>query len=107
MNEDFLYYLWKYHLPGKTLTGSRKETIYIQHPGQQNYDSGPDFFNGNINIDGTLWAGNIEIHTMSSDWYRHGHQNDPHYDNIILHVVYEDDKPVRRKSGVLDRKSVV
>ena len=45
MNEDFLYYLWKYHLPGKTLTGSRKETIYIQHPGQQNYDSGPDFFN--------------------------------------------------------------
>ena len=101
MNEDFLYYLWKYHLPGKTLTGSRKETIYIQHPGQQNYDSGPDFFNGNINIDGTLWAGNIEIHTMSSDWYRHGHQNDPHYDNIILHVVYEDDKPVRRKSGVL------
>ncbi len=101
MNEDFLYYLWKYHLPGKTLTGNKKENIYIQHPGQQNYDSGPDFFNGNIKIDDTLWAGNIEIHTKSSDWYRHSHHNDPHYDNIILHVVYEDDRLVLRKNGEL------
>jgi hypothetical protein len=99
MNEDFLYYLWKYHLPGKTLTGSRNEEITIHHPGQQNYDSGPDFFNGKIKIDDTLWAGNIEIHTKSSDWYRHGHQEDPNYDNIILHVVYEDDRPVFRKNG--------
>jgi len=51
MNEDFLYYLWKYHLPGKTMMGSKKETIFIKHPGQQNADSGPDFFNGNINIE--------------------------------------------------------
>ncbi len=101
MNEDFLYYLWKYHLPGKTMMGSKKENIFIKHPGQQNDDSGPDFFNGNIKIDDTLWAGNIEIHTKSSDWYRHGHQYDPHYDSIILHVVYEDDRPVRRKNGAL------
>lgn len=99
MNEDFLYYLWKYHLSGKTLTGTGNEKIYIQHPGQQNYDSGPDFFNGNIRIDDTLWAGNIEIHTKSSDWFHHGHQNDANYDNVILHVVYEDDRPVFRKSG--------
>ncbi len=99
MNEDFLYYLWKYHLPGKTLTGSNKENIYIQHPGQQNNDSGPDFFNGKIRIDGTLWAGNIEIHVRSSDWFRHGHQTDPGYDNIILHVVFQDDRPVFRKNG--------
>ncbi len=99
MNEDFLYYLWKYHLPGKTLAGSKNEKIFIRHSGQQNYDSGPDFFNGSIKIDDTLWAGNIEIHTKSSDWYRHGHQNDPNYGSIVLHVVFEDDRPVARKNG--------
>ena len=99
MDEEFLYYLWRYHLPGKTMTGSKKEVIEIRHPGERNGDSGPDFFNGKIKIDDTLWAGNIEIHTRSSDWYRHGHQNDKSYDNIILHVVYDDDKPVFRRSG--------
>ena len=99
MNEEFLHYLWQYYLPGKTLTGSRKEQITILHPGQHNHDSGPDFFNGKVKVDDTLWAGNIEIHLKASDWFRHGHHHDPHYDSIILHVVYEDDKIVSRKSG--------
>jgi len=99
MNENFLYYLWQYYFPGRTVAGTKGETIDIFHPGQRNTDSGPDFFNGKVKIDNTLWAGNVEIHVHSSDWYRHGHQNDEHYDSIILHVVYKDDKPVFRQNG--------
>ncbi len=99
MNEDFLYYLWRHRFSGRTMAGTQNENITVLNPGERNHNSGPDFFNGKIKIGDTLWAGNIEVHVRSSDWYRHHHQNDTHYDNIILHVVYEDDKPVFRKNG--------
>ncbi len=99
MNEDFLHYLWLHHLPGKTFLGTQQEKITILSPGQPNPDSGPDFFNGKIRIDGTLWAGNIEIHVKASDWFRHGHQNDPHYDSVVLHVVDKNDRKVFRPNG--------
>ena len=40
------------------------------------------------------WSGNIELHIKSSDWYKHNHQLDKAYDNVVLHVVYEYDQPV-------------
>ncbi|MCF6170303.1 MAG: DUF2851 family protein [Bacteroidales bacterium] len=109
MNEEFLIYLWANQLfrPGLTTTN---ESVSIQNPGRRNTDSGPDFFNARIKIGNTSWAGNVEIHTRSSDWFRHGHQHDPAYNNIILHVVFEDDKPVARQNNelmptiVLDKK---
>jgi hypothetical protein len=99
MNEDFLHYLWQFHLSGKELTGTRGESIKVWHPGNKNTDSGPDFFNGKVKIGQTLWAGNIEIHVKASDWYSHGHQLDKLYSSIILHVVYENDRPVFRQNG--------
>ncbi len=97
--ENFLIYLWKHRLINNELNTSEGSRLQIIHPGIRNNDSGPDFFNGRIKIDHTTWAGNIEIHVLSSDWFKHGHDNDPAYDNIILHVVYENDRPVYRKNG--------
>jgi len=92
MNEEFLHYLWKYRLYKlDEYKSDDGQTIEIIHPGIQNHDAGPDFFNAKIKIGNTLWAGNVEIHLKSSDWYRHGHQNDPAYNNVILHVVLEND----------------
>ncbi len=99
MTEDFLYYLYQYHLPGKPLSTTGDEPLTVFQPGTRNHHSGPDFFNGKIKIGNTLWAGNIEIHVRSSDWFRHGHHNDPRYENIIPHVVYTDDRPVLRPDG--------
>lgn len=96
MREDFLHHLWKYRNISShihyTKTGQRIEII---HPGVHNYDAGPDFFNARIRIDDLEWAGNVEIHVKSSDWVLHGHSSNRAYDNVILHVVYEDDKPVK------------
>jgi hypothetical protein len=99
MTEEFLQYLWKYRLyrPGLTLVGG--EPFELIHPGEQNFDSGPDFFNTRIRIGETIWAGNSEIHIKSSDWNRHNHQFDKNYSNVILHIVHENDSPVIREDG--------
>src|SRR5690606_18473829 len=60
---------------------------------------GPDFFNARIKIGEQSWAGNVEIHIRSSDWYSHRHEDDPNYDNVILHVVWEDDIEIFRKDN--------
>jgi hypothetical protein len=95
LKENFLHYVWKYKLFDKlNLKLSDNTTVQVIDFGQQNYNAGPDFFNGKVRIGDTLWVGNIEIHVNSSDWYKHKHQNDKAYNNVILHVVFLNDKPV-------------
>jgi len=90
MKEDLLHYIWKYkkyanvHL--KTTAG---KAISIKTVGMHNHLSGPDFFNASLEIDGQLWAGNVEIHMKSSDWYAHSHEKDTNYNNVILHVILQ------------------
>ena len=95
MKEEFLHYLWKYSLyDQESLFDNEKNKIIVLSPGEYNRDSGPDFFNARISIAGTVWAGNVEIHTRSSHFDNHGHQNDPAFNNVILHIVAENDKRV-------------
>jgi hypothetical protein len=99
MTEDFLHYFWRYKSAGREFRLASGEKLEVVRPGIHNSDSGPDFMHARLRIDGTLWAGNVEIHVLSSDWIRHGHPGDANYDNIILHVVYSDDAIIRRSSG--------
>jgi len=101
MNEELLNYIWQNKLIDlkKLLINFSGEKVVIIDAGTRNLDSGPDFFNARIKIGNTIWAGNVEVHVRSSDWILHNHQNDDAYDNIILHVVYQDDSPVYRKKG--------
>ncbi|WGF91308.1 DUF2851 family protein [Aequorivita marisscotiae] len=100
MKEDFLHYVWKFQKfeVGSFYT-SDNESLHIKNPGSHNLNSGPDFFNAQIELNGQLWAGNVEIHLKSSDWYAHGHETDAAYDNVILHVVWEHDAEIYRKDG--------
>jgi len=99
MNESFLSYLWRGRFQGQRMMTTAHEELVILHPGEQNSDSGPDFFNARIRLGETTWAGNVEIHVLASDWYQHGHHEDPVYDRVILHVVHVADRPVFRLSG--------
>lgn len=98
MREDLLHFIWKYKkLQLTDLLTSQNEHLSILDIGLHNPLSGPDFFYAKVIIGEQLWAGNIEIHIKSSDWYAHHHEEDENYNNVILHVVWEDDLMVYRK----------
>ncbi|MCF8277407.1 MAG: DUF2851 family protein [Flavobacteriales bacterium] len=90
--EELLHHIWQHRLfHQQGLKTSDGQNLQIIRVGELNKDAGPDFRNVRIKVDGTEWAGNVEIHVRSSDWLRHDHQHDSSYSNIILHVVFEDD----------------
>lgn len=98
MEESFLHFIWKYQKYNRNdLRTVQTETVSVIHPGFEHTSAGPDFRMARVIIDRTEWAGAVEIHVRSSDWYRHNHQSDPNYDSVILHVVWTDDRPVRAK----------
>ncbi|WP_443939588.1 DUF2851 family protein [Pedobacter sp. MW01-1-1] len=101
-SEDFLQYVWQFRsFDFKELKTTNHEPLKILHSGFWNKDSGPDFSSAKIQIGNTIWAGNVEIHLRSSDWFRHHHQLDAGYENVILHVVFEHDAQINRLDGTV------
>ncbi len=81
------------------LSTTQGEKIQVNNVGRHNTDAGPDFLCAEVVIGNQIWAGMVELHIRSSFWYAHGHETDPAYDNVILHVVWEHDMEVYRKDG--------
>lgn len=99
MREIILHYLWLHKCFDVTnVFTSKNEKIEILHSGQYLQNSGPDFFNAQLIIGNQKWAGNVELHVNSSDWYSHQHETDKNYDNVILHVVWNHDVEIYRKN---------
>jgi hypothetical protein len=97
MKEDFLHFLWQHQYFNKRdLQTSEGENIEIFSPGTRNTNAGPDFLNARLKIGDVTWVGNVEIHIKSSDWKNHNHHCDPGYENVVLHVVWEEDVKISR-----------
>lgn len=112
MKEDFLHYVWRFQkFNTQNLVSINGTKLTIIKTGDPNVNSGPDFFNAKVSIDNQLWAGNVEIHIKSSDWYAHHHEQDQNYDTVILHVVWNHDAEIFRKDNssipTLELKSIV
>lgn len=100
MKEDFLHYVWRFKkLKTITLKTTQGQELVIKDFGLYLGTQGPDFFNAQVYIDHQLWAGNVEMHVNASDWYAHHHEIDPAYQNVILHVVWNNDISVLRNDG--------
>ena len=99
--EDFLHYIWKscnFNLQQLKSLGGEK--IFIRNPGKWNRNQGPDFLDAHLSIDGMEWHGHVELHVNSQDWYKHGHHQDKHYNNTILHVaLLSQGKQIFREDG--------
>ncbi len=101
VQENFLHYLWKHQFfATNKLQTTNNESLQIYNSGKHNLNSGPDFFNAKLEIESQLWAGNVEIHVKSSDWYLHQHEQDNNYDNVVLHVVWVHDAEVYHENNV-------
>jgi hypothetical protein len=99
MTEKLLQFIWQFrYFSQHELCLVSGEAIRILYPGQFNTNQGPDFLDARIKIDGITWAGHIELHLQASDWKKHAHEGDPNYNNVILHVVWENDTVLNEKN---------
>jgi hypothetical protein len=100
MREAFLHYVWQFQYFLKYgLQTSEGEPLIIFDPGSINHDAGPDFQQARVRIDNIDWVGSVEVHVRASEWITHKHYNDPAYDNVILHLVWEEDMTLFRRDG--------
>lgn len=102
MKEDFLHYIWRHQYFDKSEVATTEgEPVQVIRTGFYNTEAGPDFKEAIIRIGEVEWSGSVEVHLKASDWQRHQHHTDGKYDQVVLHVVWEADKPVFRQDGTL------
>lgn len=100
MTESFLHYLWQFqYFDKKELKTTSCELVQVLHPGMRNTHAGPDFSEAKIKIGNLEWRGSVEIHIKASGWNDHRHGDDAAYEKVILHVVWENDKPISRSDN--------
>ncbi len=88
IHEDILRHLWSsQYLEAERLTTIDGRMLKVVSPGVLNRESGPDFRDGVIVLDGQTYRGDIEFHRTANDWFVHFHNTDPKYNSVILHVV--------------------
>jgi len=88
--EALLGWIWQRRLlrePWLTLTdGSRLRVVFA---GRRWGGAGPDLRGAVLERpDGTLLRGDVELHAREGDWRVHGHDRDPDYAAVALHVVW-------------------
>lgn len=93
MTEKLLQYIWQFQYYNRSeLLTIQGDALQIIEPGTWNTNQGPDFVAAKIRIGETMWAGSVELHINTSDWYKHLHQTDANYKNVVLHVVWKNDE---------------
>lgn len=108
MTEKLLQYIWQFqYFNSNKLLTAEEDILQINYPGFLNTNQGPDFLEAKIKVGDTTWAGNIELHLKSSDWITHKHSDDKNYNNIILHVVWEDDASLTADFPMLELQNRV
>jgi hypothetical protein len=100
MREDFLHFVWQYQqFNTRSLTTTQGHPLTILRVGKLNSHAGPDFYEAHLIIDDVRWIGQVEIHLTTTDWVKHGHAGNLHYNNVILHVVFEETIKIYRTDG--------
>src|SRR5687768_10932320 len=103
MTEKLFQFIWQFQYINRTgLQTIAGDKIEIVFPGYPNTNQGPDFSDARIRINNTLLAGSVELHLKTSEWKRHGHDGDPNYNNVILHVVFHHDQLFARDIPILE-----
>lgn len=87
-SERFLQILWNEQRLAPALRTTDARRLEVISPGTWNVGGGPDFRDALLRLDGSLRRGAVEVHCQATDWTRHGHQTDPAYAEVILHVVW-------------------
>lgn len=88
LSEKIIQKIWmKGDFYQKDLRTSSRKCLKILDPGRWNTSEGPDFREARLEIDGNELVGDVEIHFHAADWFNHGHDRNPNFSRVILHVV--------------------
>ncbi len=95
LSEADLALIWSgCRFPPEALRTPDGRLVGVRYPGRHNAGPGPDFRDAVILLDGEERRGDIELHVRASNFRGHGHDRDPAYERLALHVVYlADDGP--------------
>ena len=100
MKESILHYIWKFQQFDRgSLNTVQGEPIEVYFNGNHNHNAGPDFNDARIKIGSMVWHGSVEIHVHAHEWKMHDHHSDPLYNNVVLHVVWNNNRSVTREDG--------
>ena len=92
-SEHHLHLLWqRQDLLRQPLMTLDQQFITVYRPGRWSRSSGPDFRDVKLRLgDDSIRIGAVEVHVAASDWFRHGHDRDPAYTKVLVHVVWHND----------------
>jgi hypothetical protein len=69
------------------------QVMRVLHPGFMNLEGGPDFRGAVIQIGSEPpRTGDVEVDVRASGWHAHGHDRNPSFNNVILHVLWDVEK---------------
>jgi hypothetical protein len=94
--ERLLQTIWQHQrLLREQLTTLDGQPVRILHPGFRSAEGGPDFRGAVVQAgDGPPQSGDVEVDLRPSGWRDHGHDRNPAFKNVILHVIWEGERPV-------------
>jgi hypothetical protein len=92
-SEHLLHLLWqRQDLLRQPLMTLDQQSITVYRPGRWSRSSGPDFLDAKLQFsEAPIRVGAVEVHVVASDWFSHGHDRDPAYTKVLLHVVWHND----------------
>ncbi len=94
MSERFMRQLWLHReFDAKKLVTLGGVPVTVLDPGTVNLDAGPDFLNARVRIGNMQFSGDVELHRFADDWAKHGHDRDPRYNSVVLHVALWEGSP--------------
>jgi hypothetical protein len=94
--ERLLQAIWRHQrLQRDRLQTADGKSVRVLHPGFVSVEGGPDFRGAVIQIgDAAPCSGDVEIDLRAGGWRAHGHDRNPDFKNVLLHVVWDDTRPI-------------
>ena len=90
--EKLLQTVWQHQrLRRDQLKTADGKSVRVLHPGFASVEGGPDFLGAVLQFENEKpVAGDVEIDLVPAGWHAHGHDKNPSFKNVILHVVWEE-----------------
>ena len=105
--EKLLQSVWQHQrLQRDRLKTADGRSLRVLHPGFVSVEGGPDFRGAVLQYENEKpVAGDVELDLQSSGWRAHGHDQNPGFKNVILHVVWEASGKIETVPSVLALKT--